>query len=643
MSAFDLSFQRMGGRLLPTLPRAWETALQGLGFDPQWLPLAEGLASFTELAGQTPASLQLTILVCLLVLAAQAEGHSGLPLEGPGRGVLERYAEAFAVTPEALLAHLDSPAMALLLGRPEERKPLLREYGILYSERVRKAEVRVAQAMQARRGPDGEPPPARDESVLASPRVLNLEQIAAVRKALAWPLTLITGGPGTGKTTIIVAILRAALRQCGPPPRVALAAPTGKAANRMAASIAEALAMLPDLNGVDQPLTGPDFIPRTLHRLLGYNPAGDTYRYHEQNPLPVDLVIIDESSMVDLAQMERLLRAVPPEAKLILLGDVDQLASVETGRVLQDLVEGMPESVARLRISLRTDPSKGQTVLAAAGKIVNHGGEGLFEPPLAIVAHDPESLEPRVDYLDGEQLNLRRFLLDWLRKEIEHAPSCPDFLQRIEHVHCLQDGVWQDQDLERLERLFRHANRVRILCPLKQDGQLRGSRPVNDFLHAQVSAVRDRKLNHPLAISLGEPLMMTRNDPRRGIYNGDQGLALLIARDGASARLEAVFPCAGGGFSCHAIGPLLNQLEVAYALTVHKSQGSEFERIAILLPKDDSPFVSREILYTALTRSKQSVTLVASRDNLEKAAKRVTVRYSGLAARLLQGQRSRSI
>jgi exodeoxyribonuclease V alpha subunit len=612
--------------------------MEARAVDPGLLVLAEGLASFA--GPQDPESLQRTILVCLLVLAAQAEGHSGLPLsldpgsrmrdpgEGPGRGLSEDLAHLFRAAPEALAAHLDTPAMAAILGRPLERKPLVLDHGTLSTERVFRAEERLAAALAARAAQAPGPGTPIDPELLEAPRRLNPEQIQAVRQALVRPLTLITGGPGTGKTSIVVAILRAALRQ-PVPPRVALAAPTGKAANRMHGSIQDALAQVP-VQEADAPLRTAAFAPRTLHRLLGCNPGQDTWRHHEDNPLPADLVVVDEASMVDLALMDRLVRAVPPGARLVLLGDADQLPSVETGRVFQDLAGAL--DVVRLATNYRMDQD-GRPILAAARKIVGGSPRELFQPPDPILPHTPQA-RAGVDLLDPGDGDLRRFLLDWLHDQVEHHPACPDFLARIGHVHAQQDGAWQGDALERLDLLFAHAARARILCPLKTAPALRGADSVNTFLHAQASAARDRRLTLALAVSLGEPVMMTRNDPRRGIYNGDQGLALKVARDGGLPRLEAVFPCAGSGYQAHAIAPLLHELELGYALTVHKAQGSEYQRVAVILPREDSPFLSREILYTALTRARRHVTLVGSREQVERAAERVLTRHSTLPDRL---------
>ena len=348
-----------------------------------------------------------------------------------------------------------------------------------------------------------------------------------------------------------------------------------------------------------------------------------------------DLVIVDESSMVDLILMERLLRAIPPEAKLVLLGDAQQLPSVEAGCVFKDLVDALTKSKVQLEKSFRMDHEEGQAVYQAALKMSKEPPGDLFAEPHPLLPHVQGDDSPKVDYLEGKGREVGTFLLDWFQREVECTSTPDKFLRRIRQVHRENQGVWDPDDVNRLKYLFDHYRQTRILCPLKEVAGLRGATGINEFLHKEASRTRDRGLNRTLAISLGEPVMMTRNDYRRWIFNGDQGLILMVARDGGHPRLEAVFPSPEGGFKAHAISPILPYLELAYAMTVHKSQGSEFDRVVIVLPEQDSEFVTREILYTALTRAKQAVTIVGSEDAIRKASIRTQGRYSELQVRLM--------
>ena len=652
MSTSSIAFQKKGGRFLFQVPEAWQEGLCEHAQGEEFLPLAEGLASFLPAAEE--GIIREAILLILLMLLAQAEGHTGLPLGFEEGSLLSRLAAEFKADPSELAALAKSDALISLRGGPGSSMPLILDGNTLYAQRLHQAEVHLAQAIRARAlriqtsnsgqeaglGPDLEPE-VRSSLVFDNGgetrkiHELNKEQVQAVRMALQARLTLVTGGPGTGKTSIIVAILREALRRGMDLHRVALAAPTGKAANRMFGSIQEALGALVEMKDVDKPLLTPALSPSTLHRLLSYQPSANKFRQDQDNPLDVDLVIVDESSMVDLILMERLLRAIPPEAKLVLLGDAQQLPSVEAGCVFKDLVDALTKSKVQLEKSFRMDHEEGQAVYQAALKMSKEPPGDLFAEPHPLLPHVQGDDSPKVDYLEGKGREVGTFLLDWFQREVECTSTPDKFLRRIRQVHRENQGVWDPDDVNRLKYLFDHYRQTRILCPLKEVAGLRGATGINEFLHKEASRTRDRGLNRTLAISLGEPVMMTRNDYRRWIFNGDQGLILMVARDGGHPRLEAVFPSPEGGFKAHAISPILPYLELAYAMTVHKSQGSEFDRVVIVLPEQDSEFVTREILYTALTRAKQAVTIVGSEDAIRKASIRTQGRYSELQVRLM--------
>jgi len=302
--------------------------------------------------------------------------------------------------------------------------------------------------------------------------------------------------------------------------------------------------------------------------------------------------------------------------------------------VFKDLVAALPESVVLLKKSFRMDHEEGQAVLSAARKMSGELQGDLFQEPHPLVPHAPGNLGPGVNFLDGGAKEVRAFLLDWFHREIECTSAPDEFLRRIRHVHVEKKGQWLPDDLQRLTHLFNHYQRTRILCPIKEASGFRGAVSINEFLHKEASHTRDRALGRTLSVSLGEPVMMTRNDYRRWIFNGDQGLILMVAKDGGHPHLEVVFPSPDGEFKAHAIAPILPHLELAYAMTIHKSQGSEFDRVVIVLPEQDSEFVTKEILYTALTRAKRAVTIVGGEEVIRKAARRTQSRYSGLQIRL---------
>jgi exodeoxyribonuclease V alpha subunit len=628
----DADLQRQGARLLPVLPEPWAAALAGRSPGLDLLPLAEGLASFLPDPGRGP-DLERTVLLLLLLLLAQAEGHVGLPLETGPDSLLAGYAAAFRADPVELAALARSQALAPLRGAPGSGRPLILDQDALYAQRLHQAETGLAEAVRIRLRQPAHTLPEPDPAVLEGPDPLNPDQALALRRALAAPLTLVTGGPGTGKTSIVVAILRQARRQGLPLAAMALAAPTGKAANRMAESMQAALSRLPAADPMDAELQTGGPVPATLHRLLGYQ-GGGGFRHGADQPLPAELVIVDESSMVDLVLMERLLRSVRPGARLVLLGDAQQLPSVEPGSVFQDLAAALPERVVRLQHSYRMDHPEGRPVLQAARKLALELPGDLFQAPDPLYPGALGEPLPGVSFLDGGHDLVRRFLLDWFHREVERIGEPEPFLLPIQHTHLQEDGRWPSGEAARLRHLFGHYRTARILCPLREGAGPRRAEGINALLHREASRVRDRGLARTLAFSLGEPVMVTRNDYARGLFNGDQGIVLKVARDGGPARLEVVFQTPEG-LRAFAVAPLLQSLELAYALTVHKAQGSEYDRVAIVLPEEDGPFLTREILYTALTRARSRVTILGSEAAIRAAAARSQRRYSGLPGRLV--------
>ncbi len=233
-----------------------------------------------------------------------------------------------------------------------------------------------------------------------------------------------------------------------------------------------------------------------------------------------------------------------------------------------------------------------------------------------------------VELLEADEAGLRRFLDGWLAREIQGAEG---FLEGLQQVFHLGPSGWAEGEATRLQSLVAGMDRARLLCPVRQAPGLRGVEGLNAYLHERVQELREQGIQKRLAFSLGEPVMMTRNDYARGIFNGDQGLLLKVARPGGEPRLEAVFPVREG-FQAFAVGPLLGDLELAYATTVHKAQGSEFDRVALVLPEADHPLATREVLYTALTRARRGALIVGSRALLGLAAGRGPQRHSRWAS-----------
>ena len=453
-------------------------------------------------------------------------------------------------------------------------------------------------------------------------------QKIATALALARPLTIISGGPGTGKTTTVVAIL-ACLLAGNPDCRIRLAAPTGKAAARMLEAIRHAAVELPA--GLRERLPAESF---TVHRLLGVLPGSGEFRHHALNPLPIDVLVVDEASMLDLALATRLVEAVPPSARIVLLGDKDQLAAVESGAVFSELCADptlSPACVARL--SAVTGISAARIVCAPPARPTPLHDSVVWLTENFRFAKDSGigRLAARVNAGDADAaLDCLRPGADPALEWIDDAHPAPEAasLQRIVagmagYVQAARAGVGDKA------ALFAALGRFRVLCA-EREGP-RGVVGINRFVGRHF---RDA-LDHPLDPGArsewypGRPVMVLRNDYVQKLFNGDLGICLPDAAD----ALMVFFPDRDGGY--RSVTPLrLPEHETAFATTVHKAQGSEFDRVLLLLPAAPNRGTTRELLYTAVTRSRSGVTLVGGAEVLRNAIASPTRRHSGLADRL---------
>lgn len=495
----------------------------------------------------------------------------------------------------------DESERAVLLGSRmvdnEGRKPLVLSGARLYLARYYHHEAKLAESLNVLASMSFDVAgSSKDLISLLSDTEKTPEMMKAVDLALSGGLSIIAGGPGTGKTTLVVKIVGMLLTVCGIDLHIALAAPTGKAAIRLQESIS---ALLPHQSFSPDVVEAFPQKASTLHRLLRVKRSSSAFVHHADNPMPWDVVVVDEASMVDLALMHRLVAALKQHSRLILIGDKDQLASVESGAVLADCIDVLGDNVVQLRESHR----------------FNHE---IARVSAAIKRGDPDGV--------------------WKGLTDHHTKST-----------CLADSSWLKQvagayagylsealkvrDEQGIRRLFALFSRYRVLCALKHG--VSGVDTVNRQVEASL-----RQQGFPCGTDQwypGRPVMVTCNDYRLGLYNGDIGICLKVP--GQSGERAVWFEQGGT-----ALRPLLpNRLpdvETAWAVTIHKSQGSEFDEVVIVLPDTDNPVLCRELLYTAVTRARKRAVVVARQDICRLAVLRKTRRSSGLADRLLGGNAS---
>lgn len=604
----------------------------------QGLYLAEELVAADRwLGGSDPEALGILVLALMVALR---QGSTRLPLDGPGKGQLRTL-----VADIVRLAHLDArdeassssghspiesdlstimkriahltgtPSFNSVIGTRDARLPLVIDDGCLYSERMRQLEVQVAAHIATRLTASAAIPPVTIAQFAGD---LTSEQQRAVELALSSKLAVITGGPGTGKTRVAAAIVRG-LARAGIAD-IAVAAPTGRAANRLTEVLAG-----------DSP-TAPPLFAQTLHRLLGYR--GHRVVHHAGNPLAVGALIVDEASMIDLELIAAVVDALPQAAPLVLIGDADQLPAIDSGRILADLVSlksAGPSHVAALTHSHRMDAADpaGRQILDAARAIRSGDGKRLTErhQPLATPRTAGTLRFSGVEWVDAEAgPTTARAVAEALWHHFDGAKA-----QRIANdtVFRFDAGSVIPEQAADLRALWKMLRRARVLTATR--GMPTGAVALNAHLHA-LGLERMTVTGTPEFLP-GEPVMITANDYQRGLWNGDQGIIVRADEGLGHHRFRAVF-AARGELAPFAIEALRDRLEHAWALTIHKSQGSELDGAAIALPDGDVPLLTRELLYTAITRARTSVVLCGSRAAIHRGAQRSALRNSGLADRI---------
>lgn len=535
-----------------------------------------------------------------------------------------------------------------VVGSPGEYKPLVLDTsGRLYMYRYWEYQHKLAQSLKHRI--DGPPaalptasPALKDQMERLFPASgeseINWQKVSAL--AGIWKqFCVISGGPGTGKTTTVAKLLAILIgRWPADKVKIALAAPTGKAAARLQEAIKSAKEKL------DLPESIKDSIPdaaSTIHRLLGSIPGTPYFRHNESNPLPADIVVIDEASMVDLALMSKLVQALSPQARLILLGDKDQLASVEAGAVLGDICDigeelcyseeflracenlcGCRLGAKYASLGKRKKPKDSIVQLQRSYRFSGDSGIALLSRAVRDGDADTAmALLKRGGYKDvaWRDVPSGRFLGSAVRSEV--IEGFRGYLSEVESLRC---GTNEDSSL-RVRKVFDRFDAFRILCAVREG--LHGVAALN----AQVESIlKDAGILRPdRRWYVGRPVLIGRNDYNLKLFNGDIGIFLPDMESGGS-DFRVFFPGPGGRFrSFHPMR--LPEHETVYAMTVHKSQGSEFDNVLFILPERATPVLTRELIYTAITRSRHHISLLGSESVLRAAITQSTRRLSGLS------------
>ncbi|MFT3761676.1 MAG: exodeoxyribonuclease V subunit alpha [Pseudoxanthomonas sp.] len=562
-----------------------------------------------------------TQLAGALAMRAIALGHSGFALVRAQELLEELQAEA--ALPDAVAWETALRASELVAADTSTPAPLVLEHGRVSLRRYARYESELARRIAQRAARDADAPVDADaHRIDALRRLFDLPAPELDRQALAaWlalrrRLLLVTGGPGTGKTTTVARVL-ALLLSADIAPRIALAASTGRAAARLGEAIAASVQRDVEAGRLDPALA--ERIPhqaRTLHRLLGWRGGKVDFVHGPDNPLPFDVVVVDEASMIDLPLMAKLVAAVRDDAALVLIGDPDQLPAVEAGDVLGALCDAAGDGVslppalaaaastalqAEVPAAAEASPLPGHRVHLQRGyrqadsarlsRLAQAAGAGDAEAVLATLREDGEGVRWR----EGDASRLEAALADFALPDYRAMLAAPD-----------------------PQAALRLAARTRVLTALR-NGPF-GAAAWNAWFAHRLGGNAASPWFH------GRLVMVTANDYRLNLFNGDTGIAWEDERGGIAVWFERHdAPWRPAQLPAH---------ETAFAGTVHKAQGSEFDRVALVLPDADARVLNRELVYTALTRARREVLLWGSEQCLREAIGRRSRRDTGLAARL---------
>ena len=575
---------------------------------------------------------EVILLAACLTSRAYREGNVCMDLTNySGQKIFREFGKNISLPVPDLQAWKKALQQSSVVGRPGDFTPLiLDDADRLYMQKLWQHEQNLARRILEKTSQEA---PEINADVLKDGLARLFEeqdgidwQKIAVVAAVNQLFTVISGGPGTGKTTTIIRLLILLLeqgRQRGTLPAIALAAPTGKAAARMETSIQEAKSAISTSQKIREALPVEAV---TIHQLLGAGRHSRRFRFNEDNPLPYDCIIIDEVSMVDQMLMSRLLDAVDTKTRLVLLGDKDQLASVEAGSVLGDIC------------GMQISNTFSEAMRDCLGELDIHLPDKYIDTPHPLTDH---IILLKKNYRFGDDSGIARLATAvnagrgdeaW---DLLHDDHFSDISLKIIRDYESFEQILADNLLKQFSTVqsvdtpaekLRRYRRFKILAAHRVGPW--GTEIINNRME---DLLRRRALISPYETWYeGRPVVINRNDHSLGLSNGDLGvciqsederLKVYIARDDEAALIAP---------------SRLPDFDPAFALTVHKSQGSEFDRVLLVLPEASSKLLSRELIYTAVSRARAQVTIVSSEKAFKKAVQHGLVRHSGLQDKLWQ-------
>lgn len=561
--------------------------------------------------------------VIVLLIKENDEGSTCMDIKKPSHQYLRDTLESLEASDAwedvssvlALLSQKQSPQTSLFDPAPDSLlgwvshspdTPLFVEHGLLSTQKLAVLERELLHLIQQRGSRTASELPASQQTSHDLLRAATFpgafepskEQRAAIHTSLNAPLSLVTGGPGTGKTALIASLIQAHILLGIAPEDIAVATPTGKAADRIHQSFHDLLTEHPQLPP-----------PQTLHRLLGYQPQSRSCHHHAINPLPHRLIIVDEASMIGLHMMHQLFSSIHKDSKLVLVGDAEQLPPVDPGDVFRTLcaIPSHAVPITHLSINFRVDPASTQlaqlAVQVSQGTSPDLSGSEVFR---WVTTPSP----------------------DMLRTWGSAFHSIPNI-----DLHRNPNGNLTISSKEEviLREALRCAHLKKILCPMHQ-GPF-GTETINAFLQHQ----RFVNINTEASFFPGDPVMVVNNDYPKELFNGDQGVAFmghLTSQEEPLATQESLFVAfeRPSGLLIYPLHDLKDNLALAYAISIHKSQGSEYDDVMVVLPDTKSvsqkKLVTKELLYTAVTRAKKSLSLLGPRSAVALAIANRTQRQT---------------